>query len=50
VNKTPLPPTAVFTKKDCSENYLDVQKLEEEFGFEYAAVIGSLIYLMNTFT
>ena len=48
--EAPLPPTAVFTKKDCSENYLDVQKLEEEFGFEYAAVIGSLIYLMNTFT
>jgi hypothetical protein len=47
--ESPLPSGATFTKKDCSINYLEVVKLQEEFGFEYAAAIGSLIYLMNTF-
>jgi hypothetical protein len=42
----PLPPTAEFTRKDCSANYLDIHKLEEKYGFEYAAVIGLLIYLI----
>ena len=44
----PLPCDFVATKKDKSENYLEVAKLQEEFGFEYASVIGMLIYLMNT--
>jgi hypothetical protein len=46
---TPLPTTATFTKQDCSPTYSDVVKIQEEFGFEYAAVVGSLIYLMNTY-
>ena len=45
---TPLPHDFVATKKERSENYLEVLKLQEEFGFEYASVIGMLIYLMNT--
>jgi hypothetical protein len=45
----PIPTTTVFTKKDCSSTYLDVLEVQQEFGFEYAAVIGSLIYLMNTY-
>ena len=45
----PLPVSATFTKEDCSENYCEVLKLEREFGFEYAAAVGSLIYLINTF-
>jgi hypothetical protein len=47
---TPIPTTAVFTKKDCTVNYSDVMKIQQDFGFEYAAVVGSLIYLMNTYT
>jgi hypothetical protein len=47
---TPIPTTAIFTKEDCSATYSDVVKIQQEFGFEYAAVIGSLIYLMNTYT
>jgi hypothetical protein len=46
---TPLPTTATFTKQNCSSTYADVVKIQEEFGFEYAAVVGSLIYLMNTY-
>jgi hypothetical protein len=52
-NKTryasPLPYNARFTKHDCSQTYIEVLKLQEEFGFDYSAAIGSLIYLMNTF-
>ena len=46
---TPIPVTTVFTKKDCCPTYSDVMDLQEEFGFEYAAAVGSLIYLMNTY-
>jgi Reverse transcriptase (RNA-dependent DNA polymerase) len=46
---TPTPTTAVFTRKDCSATYADVINIQAEFGFEYAAVVGSLIYLMNTY-
>ncbi|KAG7349250.1 reverse transcriptase RNA-dependent DNA polymerase [Nitzschia inconspicua] len=42
-------PGSLFTKEDCSKTYVDVLKLQEEFGFEYAAAVGLLIYLMNTF-
>ena len=38
----------VATKKDCSPDIETVQKLQEKFGFEYASVIGMLIYLLNT--
>jgi hypothetical protein len=46
---SPLPSSPVFTKRDCSDNYVAVMQLQEEFSFEYAAAIGSLIWLMNTF-
>jgi hypothetical protein len=46
---SPLPTTAVFTKLDCSPNYAAVLRLQEEFKFDYVAVIGSLIWLMSTF-
>jgi hypothetical protein len=46
---SPLPTSAVFTKRDCSPNYASVLRLQEEFDFDYAAVIGSLIWLMNTY-
>jgi hypothetical protein len=46
---SPLPTSAVFTKRDCSPNYAAVLRLQEEFDFDYAAVIGSLIWLMNTY-
>jgi hypothetical protein len=46
---TPVPTTTVFTKLDCSPSYSKVTELQQEFGFEYAAVIGSLICLINTY-
>ncbi|KAG7340238.1 reverse transcriptase RNA-dependent DNA polymerase [Nitzschia inconspicua] len=46
---SPLPNGTIFSKQDCSISYADVITLQEEFGFEYAAAVGSLIYLMNTF-
>jgi hypothetical protein len=46
----PLPTDAEFTKADCSQHYMAVRNLEEEYGFQYAAAIGSLIYLINTMT
>jgi hypothetical protein len=46
---SPLPALPVFTKNDCSDNYAAVMRLQEEFNIEYAAAIGSLIWLMNTF-
>jgi hypothetical protein len=46
---SPLPASPVFTKNDCSDNYAAVMRLQEEFNFEYAAAIGSLIWLMNTY-
>jgi hypothetical protein len=47
---TPVPSTTIFTKSDCSPTYSKVVELQQEFGFEYAAVVGSLIYLMDTYT
>ena len=44
----PLPYGFVATKKDCSPDKECVQKLQEEFGFEYSSVIVMLIYLMKT--
>jgi len=32
---------------DRSQTYIEVLKLQEEFGFEYSEAIGSLFYLMN---
>ena len=44
----PLPYDFVATKEDRSKTYVEVLQLQEEYGFEYASVIGMLIYLMNT--
>jgi hypothetical protein len=46
---TPIPVETIFTKKQCSATYSDVIELQQEYGFEYAAAVGSLIYLMNTY-
>jgi hypothetical protein len=46
---THLPTTTVFTKEHCSATYSDVMKLQNKYGFKYAAIVGSLIYLMNTY-
>jgi hypothetical protein len=45
---TPIPTSAVLTKQQCSATYSDVMKLQREYGFEYAGLVGSIIYLMNT--
>jgi hypothetical protein len=39
----------IFTKADCSQNHSEVMDLQAEYGIEYAAAVGSLIYLINTF-
>ena len=44
----PLPYDFIASKDDRSDTYLQVIALQEEFGFEYASVIGMLIYLMNS--
>ena len=44
----PLPHDFVASTEDRSKTHLDVLQLQEEFGFEYASLIGMLIYLMNT--
>jgi hypothetical protein len=46
---TPVPVGTSFTKTDCSPTYSEVMELQQEYGFEYAAAVGSLIYLMNTY-
>jgi hypothetical protein len=46
---SPLPPSPIFTKNNCKANYAEVMRLQEEFNLDYAAAIGSLIWLMNTF-
>jgi hypothetical protein len=45
----PLPASPIFPENDCSQNCAAVMKLQEEYGFEYAAAIGSHIGLINTF-
>ena len=47
---TPLPLNFIPTSDDCSIDPDEVAKLEEEFNFEYASCIGSLIYLTMTRT
>ena len=45
----PLPSGFIFTKEDCSKNYFELKKLEEEFRIEYATAIGCLLWILNTF-
>ena len=46
--KSPLPPTFVPTKKDCSADLLSVEELKTKHGFQYSSVVGMLIFLLNT--
>jgi hypothetical protein len=46
----PLPSAVEFSNKDCSQHYMAVQKLEEEYGFQFAVAVRSLIYLIKTMT
>jgi hypothetical protein len=46
---TPVPTTTIFTEEDCSRTYSEVIKLQQEYGFDYAGAVGSLMYLMNTY-
>jgi hypothetical protein len=43
-----LPKSFVWTAMDYSNSLLEVQELEDEFGFKLRAVISSLHYLANT--
>ena len=45
----PLPTDFIFSKADCSKDYLAVKKLQDTFGFEYPAVIGCMLWLLHTF-
>lgn len=44
-----LPNGIIFTKKDCSTNYCEVHKLEEQYGFKYPMVVGCLLWILNTY-
>ena len=45
--KSPLPATSVPTNKDCAANLLEVQMLEDTYGFQYSSVIGMLILFLK---
>ncbi len=45
-----LPFGFIATKEDQANDMLEVQRLEDEYGFKYASVIGMFIFSMNTFT
>ena len=49
-HESPLPVTFIPMKKDCATNLLEVQQLEQIYGFQYFSVIGMLIFLLNTAT
>jgi hypothetical protein len=44
-----LPSGFVATKQDMANDMFEVKRLEDEFGFKYASVIGMFIFSMNTF-
>jgi hypothetical protein len=44
-----LPSGFVATKQDLANDMFEVKRLEDEFGFKYASVVGMLIFAMNTF-
>ena len=47
-HESPLPAAFVPTKKDCATNLLQVQQLEQTYGFQYSSAIGMLIFLLKT--
>jgi Reverse transcriptase (RNA-dependent DNA polymerase) len=46
---SPLPRDFQFTKKDCSEKYSQVLHWERIFGFEYASLVGCMLWILNTY-
>jgi hypothetical protein len=44
-----LPSGFVATSQDLANDMCEVKRLEDEFGFKYASVIGMLIFAMNAF-
>jgi hypothetical protein len=44
-----LPSGFIATKKDMANDMFEVMRLQDEFGFKYASVVGMLIFSMNTF-
>jgi hypothetical protein len=44
-----LPNGMIFTKVDCSTDKREVKSLQEEFQLIYPAVIGSLLWILNTY-
>ena len=47
---SPLPTNFVATKEDCSFDLMQVNQLEQEYGFQYSSAISMLIFLLNTGT
>ena len=47
--RQPLPSGFIATKTDLANDMFEVKRLEDEFGFKYASVIGMLIFSLNTF-
>jgi hypothetical protein len=45
----PLPNGTIFTKADCSTDFLSVRMLQEEFQLDYPVVIGCLLWIPKTF-
>jgi hypothetical protein len=48
-HRSVLPFGFIATKQDLADDMLEVKRLEDEFGFKHASVIGMLMFLMNTF-
>jgi hypothetical protein len=46
---SPLPRDFSFTKQHCSEEYNEVLGWEKIYGFEYASVVGCLLWVLNTY-
>jgi len=49
-HESPLPVTFIPTKKDYANNLMEVETLEQSYGFQYSSAIGMLIFLLNTAT
>ena len=49
-HSSPLPANFEVTKKDCLSDLMQVNQLEQEYGFKYSSAIGMLIFLLNTGT
>jgi hypothetical protein len=45
----PLPNGTIFTKADCSTDFVSVRILQDEFQLDYPVVIGCLLWILNTY-